>query len=192
MKILLTFTLTIFTLISSHVFAHGSESDNKMLMNTDHKRMKGMDHDDSDKSTHGHTGNHANSAGTPLSLTDSSDSTYHVTLHDSMTIQYAEDLEIEPGNIVKFIVTNKGNLRHEFSISNAEEQLAHVQMMRDMPNMKHDDGTTISLESGETAEMVWKFDGDESIVFSCNIPGHSEAGMLTRVSLVAGHGKHEH
>lgn len=176
--------------------------DMKCMKGMDHEGMKGMGHHDMkdmEPAAHGHQGgadahggSHSNSAGTPLPPTEFVDSVFKVTLLDTMKIEYDKHLDIKTGNVVKFIVTNKGKLRHEFSISNAEEQIAHVRMMRKMPDMKHDDGTTISVESGETAEMVWKFDGETEVVFSCNIPGHSEAGMLTQVSLVGTVGHHGH
>ncbi len=173
--------------------------DHDGMKGMDHGKMKGMDHDgmegmdhgkmggmDHDSMPHSHGGqgeHHGNSAGTPVPPAPFVDQTIRVTLHDSMQIKYSEPVNIKAGNVVKFVVTNQGKVRHEFSISNAEEQKEHVAMMRAMPNMKHDDGTTISLESGETGELFWKFDGERDVVFSCNIPGHSEAGMLTHVTL---------
>ncbi len=165
------------------------DMDHDKMKGMDHDKMKGMDHEEGGEHSHGGDhggGSHANSAGTPVPPTQWVDAVVNVTLLDTMKIEYAEPVNLKAGNVVKFVVTNKGKLRHEFSVSNAEEQIAHVAMMRKMPNMTHDDGTTISLESGATGELYWKFDGESEVVFSCNIPGHSEAGMLTHVTVAGG------
>ena len=201
MKIILTIVLVFFSI---NVMAKG-DSEKESMQGMDHSRMKGMDHsgmqgmnhDDMEGMDHAdgdgddHNGSHANSAGTPLPATPWVDVVIDLSLHDSMKIEYSAQLNIRAGNVVKFVITNEGKARHEFSISNAEEQIAHVAMMRKMPDMKHEDGTTISLESGETKELYWKFDGEPEVVFSCNIPGHSEAGMLTYVKIDGTHGNDE-
>lgn len=140
----------------------------------------------------GHGGTHANAAGTPIGTDGSYDQIVKVSLSDAMRIEYDQPLALKPGSSIKFVVTNMGKIPHEFAISNAEEQIAHVQMMRNMPNMKHEDGSTISLKSGQTKSIAWKFDGENEVVFSCNIPGHSEAGMLTKVSLKGEVHNHDH
>jgi uncharacterized cupredoxin-like copper-binding protein len=81
------------------------------------------------------------------------------------------------GQTIEFIVRNDGKLAHEFSIGNAEDQARHAEMMRNMPAMKHEDPNTVSLEPGEQARLSWQFLGNDTVVFSCNIPGHFEAGM---------------
>jgi uncharacterized cupredoxin-like copper-binding protein len=68
-------------------------------------------------------------------------------------------------------------IRAEFSIGNAEDQVKHANMMQKMPDMKHSDPNTVSLAPGESAKLSWKFMGKDTVVFACNIPGHFEAGM---------------
>ncbi|CEG59257.1 Copper-binding protein (fragment) (plasmid) [Legionella fallonii LLAP-10] len=60
-------------------------------------------------------------------------------------------------------------------------------MMRAMPNMVHEDGNTITLKPGETKTLTWKFKSTpgHEIVFSCNIPGHFEAGMYQKGKVTA-------
>ena len=84
---------------------------------------------------------------------------------------------LKHGETVEFIVRNNGSIKHEFSIGNAEDQVKHAAMMRKMPDMKHVDPNTVSLEPGETARLSWQFLGTDTVVFACNIPGHFEAGM---------------
>lgn len=106
-----------------------------------------------------------------------------VTMLDTMRYEFDRPLTIKGGDIVRFTVVNKGKLRHEFSIGDVAEQQQHAAMMREMPDMMHKDGNTLSLESGESGEITWRFEGDEEVVFACNIPGHFEAGMFRKLML---------
>ncbi len=107
-----------------------------------------------------------------------------VDLLDSMRLDFRDAWNVRPGETVRFVVTNKGNIRHEFAIGSAEEQQAHREMMRRMPGMVHEDGSSVTVDPGQRRELVWTFDGQDEIDFSCNIPGHAEAGMTRRVRLV--------
>lgn len=88
-----------------------------------------------------------------------------------------KQIQVKAGQTVKFVVTNKGEVRHEFAIASPEENEEHRQMMQQMPDMKHDEPNIVTVEPGETKEIVWKFGKDTDVEFSCNIPGHAEQGM---------------
>ena len=59
-----------------------------------------------------------------------------ITVHmmDTMRFNFS-NLKIEEGDIVKFVVMNKGKIPHEFGIGSIEEQVAHRDMMKKMPGM---------------------------------------------------------
>lgn len=101
-----------------------------------------------------------------------------VSMQDTMRFDFAPELgALKQGETIEFHVKNDGSIRHEFSIGNSEDQVKHALMMQKMPDMKHSDPNTVSLEPGESATLSWKFMGADSVVFACNIPGHFEAGM---------------
>ncbi len=101
-----------------------------------------------------------------------------VSMQDTMRFVFDPDLdELKNGETIEFTVRNDGQIQHEFSIGNSEDQVKHALMMQQMPDMKHSDPNTVSLEPGESASLSWKFMGSDSVVFACNIPGHFEAGM---------------
>lgn len=104
----------------------------------------------------------------------------NVTTSDDMRFNFSKKLNLHDGDVVTFIVKNKGNVSHEFSIGNESDQKAHQKMMRQMPNMVHNDANTITLRPGETKTITWKFKGPSEVVFACNIPGHFEAGMYKK------------
>jgi len=49
---------------------------------------------------------------------------------------------------VRFIVTNRRQIRHEFSIGSDSEQGSHSVMMRNMSNMVHRDPNAVTVEAG--------------------------------------------
>lgn len=107
-----------------------------------------------------------------------------VSLTDQMRINFSQDMSsIKSGTIIQFLVTNEGNIPHEFSIGDQAEQQQHAEMMRKMPGMVHADGNTVTVEPGATKSLTWHFEGDDTIVFACNIPGHYEAGMFHNTNL---------
>jgi uncharacterized cupredoxin-like copper-binding protein len=96
-------------------------------------------------------------------------------------------LEIKKGDVVRFVVTNKGVIDHELSIGDSPTQRAHALMMEKMPDMKHEnDATAITLTPGETKELIWAFTKPVkgSIELACQMPGHYQAGMVSKVKMV--------
>lgn len=111
-----------------------------------------------------------------------------------------ETLEMAAGEIVKFEITNTGNLEHEFVIGSKEAQEEHRQMMLDMangghnmPNMSHGEGhhdmasmnmAGVTIAPGETGTLLWSVpDNVNELEYACNIPGHYESGMYGNFSL---------
>ena len=109
-------------------------------------------------------------------------------------------LEMAAGEIVKFEITNTGNLEHEFVIGSKEAQEEHRQMMLDMAtgghnmsNMSHGEGhhdmasmnmAGVTIAPGETGTLLWSVpDNVNELEYACNIPGHYESGMYGNFSL---------
>ena len=139
----------------------------------------GHHHDDSADHS---PGGHASAVGAPAGA-ESVTQTIHVDLLDTMRFAFNAPLSLKHGDVVRFVVKNRGQIRHEFSIGNESEQDAHRAMMRSMPNMVHDDPNAVTVEPGDTKELIWRFEGSDPVVFACNIPGHVEAGMIKKVKL---------
>lgn len=109
--------------------------------------------------------------------------TIRVVTKDSMRYEFSEPFAPKAGEVIKFIVFNEGKINHEFSVGDAKEQKAHLEMMRNMPNMVHEDGNSITVKPGETRELTWRFSGTNEVVIACNIPGHFEAGMFEKANI---------
>ncbi|MDH5975294.1 copper-binding protein [Vibrio splendidus] len=111
------------------------------------------------------------------------DKVVHVLLSDDMKITFKNKVDIEPNDVVQFVVMNTGKIDHEFSIGSASEQLEHREMMKNMGNHHHDSGSTVTVKPGKAKQLLWHFHGDNNVEFACNIPGHAEAGMVKSLTL---------
>ncbi|MDX1695067.1 MAG: cupredoxin domain-containing protein [Ketobacteraceae bacterium] len=151
-----------------------------------------------------HGGGHGNGAasGEPGKVSEAN-RTITVEMYDNY--YEPEKIEVKPGETVRFVVENKGNLVHEFNIGTPAMHEGHqkeMQMMvehgviqggklnkkmmeMDMDNgqsMKHDDPSSVLLEPGQSKEVVWKFTEKSNIEFACNVPGHYQSGMYGEVN----------
>lgn len=95
-----------------------------------------------------------------------------------------DKIDVKPGEIIRFIVTNKGEVRHEFAIGTHDENAQMQAMMQQMPDMVHNSDNIVTVEPGQQKELIWRVPDKPDIEFSCNIPGHAEAGMRGSFNLV--------
>jgi uncharacterized cupredoxin-like copper-binding protein len=129
--------------------------------------------------------------------------TIEVTLGDNY--YEPEHLQVKAGETVRFVLTNQGQLLHEFNIGTAAMHAEHQEQMATMVDhgmltadgvnhemmdmdhsgmgetghdMKHDDPNSVLVEPGQTKELVWRFPKAADLDFACNMPGHYEAGMV--------------
>ncbi len=167
-----------------HKHQTNASQTNHERANTDHSHIKETKHGDK----HQHD-NQASSVGKPAMAAEAT-KTIHLTTEDTMRFNFAATPDLKNGDIVKFVVTNKGQIAHEFSIGDETEQQAHREMMRKMPGMVHQDGNTVTIQPGETRELAWQFKSGNQVVFACNIPGHFEAGMVARAKIASSHQHH--
>ena len=115
-------------------------------------------------------------------------------------------INVKKGETVKFIVKNKGSLVHEFNISTIISHKKHGSEMLDMmkmgillPNkinrekmkqmakinhkMAHSHANSVLLEPKQKAELIWKFTSSAELYGACNVPGHLEAGMISKINI---------
>lgn len=111
------------------------------------------------------------------------DRVVHVEANDQMRFEH-EKLQVKPGETIKFVVHNQGKIAHEFALGTKDEHHAHGQMMMKHPGMHHEEGgAAITLQPGETKELIWTFHHAEDVQVACNIPGHYAAGMHSPVMM---------
>lgn len=90
-------------------------------------------------------------------------------------------IEVKRGETIRFLVRNAGEIRHEMSLGTREELIGHAKIMEQHPEMEHDDPNAVTVDSGQSRPMLWKFTKAGIFDFACLIPGHMQAGMTGRI-----------
>jgi uncharacterized cupredoxin-like copper-binding protein len=91
-------------------------------------------------------------------------------------------IEVHRGEQIRFVLKNADNAKsHEFVLATAKENLEHAEAMKAHPNMEHNEPNAKRLRSKETKELLWRFTKVGEFEFSCNLPGHREAGMVGKI-----------
>lgn len=111
------------------------------------------------------------------------DRTVEVILDDNMRFIPAS-IDVKAGETIRFFVKNTGKAQHEMVLGDLKALKAHAEMMRSMPNMQHDEPNMVNLKPGQRGGIVWQFTQAGTVDFACTIPGHMEAGMVGKVSVV--------
>ena len=126
---------------------------------------------------------------------DASEATRTIEVEMTDNRYSLSEIDVVAGEVVRFVIHNRGQLVHEFNIgtpgmhaSHQEEMLAMMQSGKMSPTkmmhghggkMGHDDPNSILLNPGESNELVWRFgEKVEGLEFACNAPGHYQAGMV--------------
>jgi uncharacterized cupredoxin-like copper-binding protein len=87
-------------------------------------------------------------------------------------------LTVVAGEPVKLVVVNRGKLTHELVIGTAAELAHHQREMKSGSTAHHHHSdSAISVEAGQSREVVRSFDKSGELGIACFEPGHYEAGM---------------
>lgn len=128
-----------------------------------------------------HAGGHGHdmmAIGTPA--IGDADRTINVTMRETkdgaMVFEPAQ-LDFTAGETIRIVVTNAGELDHEFVMDSPDKNIEHKALMEKFPEMEHDDPNAVRLEPGATGEILWTFANKGTFEFACLIPGHYDAGM---------------
>ncbi|WP_020559377.1 cupredoxin domain-containing protein [Thiofilum flexile] len=141
----------------------------------DTKASAGHDH-----STHDH-GKQPTVIGKPGDL-KKVDRVVTVTMNDKMRYEPSA-VTIKEGETIRFMVENKGTVKHELTLGDAASLKEHAAQMLKTPDMQHNDPNLVSLEPGAKGEIIWQFTKAGTVDFACLQPGHFEAGMRGAVTV---------
>ncbi len=108
--------------------------------------------------------------------------TIEIKTLDSMKYE-PSSLTVGRGETVRLIVTNIGRWIHEATIGTVAEQQAHEAEMKTDPHKVHDSPNSVTVDPGETKELIWHFDQPGQFEIGCHIPGHYESGMVAEVTI---------
>ena len=87
------------------------------------------------------------------------------------------DMQFKAGETVRLVITNEGELEHEFVLDTPEKNQEHKALMAKFPEMEHDDPNAIRLMPGASGEIVWTFANEGNFEYACLMLGHYESGM---------------
>lgn len=133
-----------------------------------------------------HEGMHADGEAMPFGRPgqpDEVDRTIQIKTLDAMRFS-EEQLSVVAGQTVRFVVTNPGAIAHEFVIGPESMQKAHQVMMRKGGGTAMHHGATtaaLSIAPGETKTLVWTFSQPGELQIACHVPGHYQAGMVSKL-----------
>jgi uncharacterized cupredoxin-like copper-binding protein len=72
---------------------------------------------------------------------------------------------------------------HEMVIGTRRELDKHAELMKEFPDMEHDEPYMAHVAPGEVGTIVWQFNRAGDFNYACLIPGHYEAGMVGKVEV---------
>lgn len=130
-------------------------------------------------SAHAHDDDESTPYGEP-GMASMANRTVTVIMLDTMRFT-PDTVSVKEGETIRFIVKNAGTIRHEMMIGTIAELKEHADLMRQFPEMEHEDANAVTVDPGKEGEIVWTFTVPGIFDFACLIPGHYEAGMKGRI-----------
>lgn len=94
-----------------------------------------------------------------------------------------EDLELNAGETVTFVVSNEDDVVHEFVLGDRAYQRSHGDEMSS--GAVHHEGNAVTVEPGETKELTWSFPAEGRILYGCHVAGHYDQGMVGTIDVSA-------
>lgn len=110
--------------------------------------------------------------------------TVRISGHDAMRFTPAT-VTVRQGDTIRFVVRNTGRVMHELVLGTSDELAQHAELMRQFPNMEHEEPYMVHLSPGASGEIIWQFTQAGEFHFACLVPGHFEAGMKGRIEVLA-------
>jgi uncharacterized cupredoxin-like copper-binding protein len=106
--------------------------------------------------------------------------TIQIDMGDSFRFS-PDSVTIKKGETIKFVIYNKGKVLHEMVIGTLNDLKEHAEMMKQMPDMQHNDANMVRVMPNKTGKLIWTFNKSGRFDFACLQSGHSEAGMLGKL-----------
>ena len=146
-------------------------------------------HDAKGKMQHGGHGGHAAAEMAGGQPGKASEVTRIIVVVAKGTAFTPKSIKVKAGETIKFVIDNKGELLHEFTIGTPAMQKKHQAEMMKMTmagkllpdrivgGAHHSHGNSVLIEPKKKKEIIWKFAKNSTLEFGCNLPGHYENGM---------------
>ena len=114
-----------------------------------------------------------------------------VTMTDTLRFDPGT-IAVHEGETIRFLLENPTVAPHDFTLGDMDAQMHHHEEMS--AGMGHEHGGegangmpgAVSLQPGESAEVIATFDEPGEVLIGCHIPGHWEAGMQGALLVMPG------
>lgn len=90
---------------------------------------------------------------------------------------------VQAGETVRFVVSNEGQIVHEFLIGDEGDQGRFEGEMGEMDGIEHDGEAGVSVEPGTEEEFEYTFGEAGGLLAGCHEPGHYAGGMVATISI---------
>lgn len=92
-------------------------------------------------------------------------------------------VEVAAGETVRFEVTNRDTVPHEFVLGVKEYQQVH-DSQASSGGVPHDYSPySVHVRPGETRSLDWTFDQPGEVLYACHVPGHYDRGMIGAITV---------
>ena len=110
-----------------------------------------------------------------------------ITLTMNGNMRFTPDaITVKQGETIRFVVKNQGKQLHEMVIGTKKELDEHAALMVKFPNMEHDEPYMAHVAAGKSQNLIWTFNRAGTFDFACLIAGHYQAGMVGKITVMAG------
>mgnify|MGYP001812757485 CR=1 FL=1 len=114
-----------------------------------------------------------------------------VTMTDALRFDPGT-IAVHEGETIRFLLENPTVAPHDFTLGDMDAQMHHHEEMS--AGMGHEHGGegaagmpgAVSLDAGESAEVIATFDEPGEVLIGCHVPGHWEAGMRGALLVMPG------
>jgi uncharacterized cupredoxin-like copper-binding protein len=90
---------------------------------------------------------------------------------------------LSAGETVTFVVTNRGQVAHEFVLGDEALPQQQARMRAHLGSqIAHDAPNGVHLAPGATGQLTWRF-GNADLEYACHEPGHYDAGMVDAIAI---------
>jgi uncharacterized cupredoxin-like copper-binding protein len=94
---------------------------------------------------------------------------------------------VKQGDTIAFVITNDGQLPHEFVIGSEAVQQEHEEEMlageEESMDEMGDKPYAVDVPAGETVTLVYTFDEAGQLLYGCHVQGHYTAGMVGTITI---------
>lgn len=108
--------------------------------------------------------------------------TIAVSMTDELRFEPAS-FTVQAGETVRFVVSNEGQVVHEFLIGDEEDQARFEGEMGEMDGIEHDSEAGVSVQPGSEEEFNYIFAVAGELLAGCHEPGHFAGGMVATLSI---------